>query len=64
MFGSLRKLWPFQQDLTPHIAKVKYKDFQPYLPSSIDGHVVSVVAVILVALLAVVAVDWMTKKGR
>jgi putative membrane protein len=64
MFGSLRKLWPFQQDMTPHIEKVKYKDFQPYMPSTIDKHAISVVAVILIAIGFVAAIDWMTRGQR
>ncbi len=64
MFGSLRKLWPFQQDMTPHIEKVKYKDFQPYMPSTIDGHAINVIVVILIAIALVIAIDWMTRGQR
>jgi putative membrane protein len=64
MFGSLGKLWPFQRDLTPHIEKVKYKDFQPFLPSAIDTHVVSVLFVMVIAVGFVMAVDWTTRSHR
>ena len=32
MFGALRKLWPFQLDLTPSELQWKRKAFEPYLP--------------------------------
>jgi putative membrane protein len=60
MFGSLRKLWPFQLDLTPEIEKVKLKTFEPFIPSELSGHVFAVVAVFLVAVLLVWTVDWFT----
>jgi putative membrane protein len=64
MFGSLAKLWPFQRDLTPQIEKVKYKDFQPFFPSALDAHAISVVVVILLAVGFVLAIDWTTRSHR
>ena len=47
MIGALRKLWPFQLDLTPD-RKFKEKLFDAYLPEMVDGTVIAVcVAVIL-----------------
>lgn len=60
MFGSLRKLWPFQRDLTPEIEKVKLKTFEPVMPGQLDGQVLSVAVVFLVACLFVWAIDWFT----
>jgi hypothetical protein len=38
-------LWPFQEDLTPAIEKVKHKSFRPFMPEQIDGSVLQVIAV-------------------
>jgi putative membrane protein len=58
MFGSLRKLWPFQRDLTPMIEKVKFKTFEPIMPPAWDAQVTGVLIVFLLAVLAVWSVDW------
>ncbi|MFW6169306.1 MAG: DUF368 domain-containing protein [Planctomycetota bacterium] len=60
MFGSLRKLWPFQRDLTPHIEKIKLKRFEPTVPTEFDLHVGAVFLVFLAAVGFVWAVDWFT----
>lgn len=60
MFGSLRKLWPFQQDLTPQIEKIKLKRFEPIMPSELTMHVLAVTAVFLLAVALVWTVDWFT----
>ncbi len=60
MFGSLRKLWPFQLDLTPHIEQIKFKSFAPVIPRNWDTHVLAAVAVIALAIACVWAVDWFT----
>lgn len=60
MFGSLRKLWPFQIDLTPEIEKVKYKIFEPTMPAEISGQVVAVIFCFLAATAFVWIVDWFT----
>jgi putative membrane protein len=58
MFGSLRKLWPFQLDLTPHIEKVKLKEFAPIMPREFDGTVWATLLVFAVAVASVWTVDW------
>lgn len=60
MFGSLRKLWPFQRDLTPHIEKMKLKRFEPTMPAELDMQVVGVLLVFLAAVAFVWAVDGVT----
>jgi putative membrane protein len=50
MLGSLRKLWPFQRDLTPSIDEVKFKSFRPYIPDQVDEFVLAVVAVAALAM--------------
>jgi putative membrane protein len=62
MFGSLRKLWPFQRDLTPEIEKIKFKTFRPILPDRVDGHVLAVVLVVCLAGGLVLVVDWHTHR--
>jgi len=60
MFGSLRKLWPFQRDLTPHVEKVKFKTFEPMLPSQWDTHVTLVMLIFIVAVTLIWGADWFT----
>jgi putative membrane protein len=56
IIGALRRVWPFQHDLTPN-EELKHKVFEAYLPRQLDGHVVACIAVMLVAFLAIVAID-------
>ncbi|MFO7902583.1 MAG: DUF368 domain-containing protein [Planctomycetota bacterium] len=60
MFGSLRKLWPFQRDLTPDIEKIKLKRFEPTMPTELDMHVIGVFLVFLAAVALVGTVDGFT----
>lgn len=57
MFGALRKLWPFQQDMTEHIEKFKEKTFKVYVPDHVDSEVLGVCAAAIVAAGIVIAVD-------
>ncbi len=59
MFGSLRKLWPFQIDLTPDIEKIKLKTFTPTMPAGLDGHVIAVLTVFVGAVVLVLTIDWL-----
>jgi len=49
MVGALRKLWPFQEDMTPAIPKFKEKLFEARWPEQIDS---TVIAAIFAAILA------------
>lgn len=60
MFGSLRKLWPFQLDRTPHVEEIKLKTFEPVMPRELDWHAVAVLAAFLGAVVFVWSVDWFT----
>ncbi len=65
MFGALRKLWPFQNDLTPEIADIKEKTFQVFMPQQIDGQVIAVCAAAVIAAGLVIAVDrWIRRSPR
>ena len=63
MFGALRKLWPFQRDLTPEIEKFKEKTFEVFVPQQIDGQVFAVCAAALLAVAVVFAVDHCTRRA-
>lgn len=60
MIGALRKIWPFQTDLTPEVEKVKHKMFENTWPEAIDGHVIACLAIATVGLLAVLFLDRLT----
>ncbi len=64
MFGALPKLWPFQQDLTPEIAEIKFKRFQPIWPESFDARVFAAVAIAVAMLALVLVVDRYARAGR
>ena len=64
MFGALRKLWPFQRDLTPDVEQFKHKTFEAFLPTSIDGQAAAVIAAIVVALALVFTVDYFTRRHK
>lgn len=56
MLGSLRKIWPFQRDLTPKL-EFKRKQFENVWPQEYDTHVLLVLACALIAFAAVLALD-------
>ena len=64
MFGALRKLWPFQHDLTPHIESVKEKSFAVYWPQEVNGRVLLVCGVAVAAAVFVFAVDGFTRRAK
>jgi len=55
MVGAVPKLWPFQKDLTPEIAKFQHKQFELFMPEL--GEAVPVIAIAVIAAAAVFAVD-------
>jgi len=57
MLGSLRKIWPFQRDLTQGIHEFKLKQFENFMPDAIDGMVLGVMAVALAAMILVFVLD-------
>jgi putative membrane protein len=58
MIGSLYRIWPFQQDMSPGQLVVKHKHFQPMLPEAISGEVVACGVIAIVALASVLLLDW------
>lgn len=63
MLGALRKLWPFQLDLTPDIEDVKHKQFRMAWPEAFDWQFVAVVLATVVAMIAVLAIDWAVRRS-
>jgi len=64
MLGALRKIWPFQQDLTPDEAEFKLKQFDPIWPEALDSHVMLCLSVALAGAVVVLAADRMTSSRR
>ena len=64
MLGALRKLWPFQLDLTPEIEKFKHKQFRLVWPEVFDWQFAAVVLAAVVAIIAVLAIDRAVRDAR
>jgi putative membrane protein len=64
MLGSLRKIWPFQRDLTPHLEELKLKQYDNVLPAQVDSRVAVVLVLAVVAAGFVFLLDWLSKGGR
>ena len=64
MLGSLRKIWPFQRDITQGIHEFKLKQFQNFVPDAIDAMVLGVIAVTALAMIAVFVLDWLSGPGK
>jgi putative membrane protein len=58
MLGSMYKLWPFQRDLTPEIEKLKYKQFENYLPDAVNSHVVNVTGLVVLGAAVVLVLEF------
>ena len=57
MIGSLRKMWPFQRDLTPELSDERLKVFENYLPGQFDGEVVLTIVIAVIACTLVLVLD-------
>lgn len=64
MVGALRKLWPFQEDMTPDIPKFKEKLFEVRWPEQIDGTVIAVTFAAFLAAGLVLAVHRIARPGK
>ena len=58
MLGALRRLWPFQMDLTQDIEEFKHKQFRLVWPEALDGEFIAVVLATVSAIVVVLAIDW------
>ncbi|TWT47511.1 DUF368 domain-containing protein [Botrimarina hoheduenensis] len=62
MIGSLRRVWPFQRDITPEIAKFKLKVFEPYLPHAADENVIRCIAAAVIGFVLVLVIDALARR--
>ena len=58
MLGALHRIWPFQHDLTPDVHELKHKEYELYMPSSVNATVVTAIVVAGVAFAAVLLIDY------
>lgn len=61
MAGSLRRIWPFKQDLTPEVEKFQLKQFANVLPESLDGEVLLTIGIAVLAAAFVLLLDRLTR---
>jgi len=64
MLGSLRKIWPFQRDLTPGVEKLKLKQFVNEWPDPVDGTVLLTFGLLLLAAILVLGLNHLGNRGR
>ena len=62
MLGSLRKIWPFKMDMTPHIADFKAKHLVNILPQQWDGLTWLSLGCLLAGIGIVFLLDKLTKR--
>ncbi|MCH2113914.1 MAG: DUF368 domain-containing protein [Pirellulales bacterium] len=63
MVGSVRLMWPFQQDLTPYEEQLKAKRFDRYLPESWDQEVTVCLLLAVGAILFVLLLDRASRRA-
>ena len=64
MLGAIRKVWPFQKDLTPDEMKLKLKVFEPFLPEQWDTHTTICLLAAIAAFVVVLSVDRFARQDR
>ncbi|MEQ9409639.1 MAG: DUF368 domain-containing protein [Fuerstiella sp.] len=64
MVGSLYKLWPFQQDMTPDVVKFKHKTFAPVMPEAISGQFWAAVVLCVLGVSVVLTLDRVAHRRR
>lgn len=60
MVGSLRKIWPFKQDLTPDVDELKHKLFDNIWPPEWNGETWLAVGIAVAAFAFVMVLDYVT----
>ncbi len=63
LFGGLRKLWPFQVDLTPEVESFRRKTFDVRWPESLSELAAVAVVVVVAAGLVFLTELWVSGKG-
>lgn len=61
IFGSLKKVWPFQIDTTPE-AEFKAKVYEYYLPRQFDNEVFWCANIAIIAAISVFVLEWIAHK--
>jgi putative membrane protein len=64
MVGALRKIWPFQLDVTPDQPDFKLKSFEATFPDRWDSGVTLVLLSAVLAMGFILAMDWSTRLYR
>lgn len=64
MLGSLRRIWPFQHDLTPEVEKLSHKSYENYVPAGFNGEALWCVAIAAFALATVLLIEWQVATRR
>lgn len=64
MLGSLRRLWPFQIDLSPEVEKFGHKQFQSIVPDLQTGETWLALACLLAGVVAVLLLDRLAGQRR
>jgi len=62
MLGALKKIWPFQKDLTPTEPEVKHKVYEFIWPEAFNSHVLTCIIVGLLGCALVICLDWASRK--
>ena len=57
MIGSLRGIWPFQNDLTPNVHKLKLKQYEHFIPAAWTTQVTICVLLAIVAMAAILLLE-------
>ncbi|MCA9184190.1 MAG: DUF368 domain-containing protein, partial [Planctomycetales bacterium] len=60
MIGALRRIWPFQLDLTPHTESLKLKHYENTWPTQWGAYEFQCVGVLLMGFAAVVILEWIS----
>ena len=63
MVGALRKIWPFQSDLTPGITELKHKVYQPIMPERLSAQVITCLGIGLAAMIVVLLIERVSRSA-
>jgi putative membrane protein len=64
MLGSLRKLWPFKNELTPPGTEFKLKQFENIAPDFASGATITAVGLTVFAMIAVLSLEAIARKRQ
>jgi putative membrane protein len=64
MLGSLRKLWPFKNELTPPGTEFKLKQFENIQPDFSSGSTITAIGLTVVAMVAVLSLEAIARRRQ